>query len=503
MTFSSRRPAIFLDRDGTLIEDRGYIRLPSEVVFYKDTITSLQRLNGRYLLFIVTNQSGIGLGILKHEDVERINNHIVKILAQEGVTISAVYYCPHMRDQGCECIKPTPYFILKAAQEFHLDLSRSFAIGDHPHDVEMAKNVGAQGIYLVTGHGQKHLHELPSGVSVAGNMEEAIDMVLNRDVPSQKKTGIIGQAAEIIKRGGIVAFPTETVYGLGADAFNPLAVARIFEVKGRPYFDPLIVHVAHHGDLERLVIEIPSQAKTLMERFWPGPLTVVLLKKEDVPDIVTSGLPTIAVRMPKHPMTLSLIGLAGSPIVGPSANPFGYVSPTTADHVRDQLGDQVDFILDGGSCEVGVESTIVSFVEGEPRLLRPGGVPLEEVESVIGTVAIGSINKEKPTAPGMLPKHYAPRTPILLDWSEKDVANYGNRKVGLLAFYKISPSLKFSQVEVLSERGDLREAAANLFSAIRRLDDSGLDLILAESVPEVGLGRAIMDRLRRASSKGG
>src|SRR4030042_404200 len=290
MAFTSRQPAIFLDRDGTLIEDRGYIHLPSEVVFYKDPITSLQRLNGRYLIFIVTNQSCIGLGVLSHEDVERINNHIVNTLAQEGVTISGVYYCPHTRDQGCECIKPTPYFILKAAQEFHLDLSRSFAIGDHPHDGGMAKNVGAQGIFLLTGHGQKHLHELPPGVSVAENMEEAIGMVLNRDVPSQKKTGIIGQAAEIIKRGGIIAFPTETVYGLGADAFNPLAVARIFEVKKRPYFDPLIIHIASPADLERLVIEIPSQAKTLMERFWPGPLTVVLLKKEDVPDIVTSGL---------------------------------------------------------------------------------------------------------------------------------------------------------------------------------------------------------------------
>ena len=313
----------------------------------------------------------------------------------------------------------------------------------------------------------------------------------------------IHRAAEIIKKGGIIAFPTETVYGLGADAFNPLAVARIFEVKKRPHFDPLIVHVAHYDDLERLVIEISSNAIKLMERFWPGPLTVVLLKKVDVPDIVTSGLPTIAVRMPRHPLTLSLIGLSGSPIVGPSANPFGYVSPTTADHVRDQLGDQVDFILDGGSCEVGVESTIVSFVEGEPRLLRPGGISLEEVESVIGRVAVGSINKEKPSAPGMLPKHYAPHTPILLDWSEKDAAKYGNRKVGLLAFHKISPSSKFGQVEVLSEKGDLREAAANLFSAIRRLDDSGLDLILAEPVPEVRLGWGITAGPRRPNSEGG
>jgi len=196
---------------------------------------------------------------------------------------------------------------------------------------------------------------------------------------------------------------------------------------------------------------------------------------------------------------LGLIEMADCPIAAPSANPFGYVSSTTASHVRDQLGDQVDFILDGGPCEVGVESTIVSFVEREPRLLRSGGIILEEIESVIGALAIGSMNKEKPSAPGMLPKHYAPRTPILLNWSEKDVVNYGNRKVGLLAFHQIRPSLKFSQVEVLSERGDLREAAANLFSAIRRLDALNLDLILAESVPEVGLGRAIMDRLRRAS----
>jgi L-threonylcarbamoyladenylate synthase len=310
---------------------------------------------------------------------------------------------------------------------------------------------------------------------------------------------IIHQAAEIIKRGGIVAFPTETVYGLGADAFNPLAVARIFEVKKRPYFDPLIVHVANYNDLDNLVIEIPSNAKKLMERFWPGPLTVVLLKKENVPDIVTAGLPTVAIRMPKHSMTLSLIELAGSPIVGPSANPFGYLSPTTAEHVQDQLGDQIDFILDGGPCEVGVESTIVSFFEKWPMLLRPGGVPLEEIESIIGRVELSPGNKEKPSAPGMLPRHYAPRTPIVLDWSKKNFDSYSGKKIGLIVFQKPKNFLKFHQVEVLSEKGDFREAAANLFSAIRRLDALNLDLILAEAIPEVGLGRAIMDRLRRAS----
>jgi len=309
----------------------------------------------------------------------------------------------------------------------------------------------------------------------------------------------IRQAAEIIKRGGIVAFPTETVYGLGADAFNPLAVARVFEVKRRPYFDPLIVHVAGYADLEKLVIEIPSDAKRLMERFWPGPLTVVLLKRAEVPDLVTAGLPTVAIRMPKHVMTLNLIQLANCPIVGPSANPFGYLSPTTAEHVRDQLGGQIDFILDGGPCEVGVESTILSFSEKKSRLLRPGGVPLEEIESIIGKVEIRPINEERPSAPGMLPRHYAPRTPIVLDWSKKNLDSYRDKKIGLLAFQEPKNFLKFHQIEVLSKKGDFREAAANLFSAIRRLDALNLDLILAESVPEKGLGRAIMDRLRRAS----
>jgi L-threonylcarbamoyladenylate synthase len=289
---------------------------------------------------------------------------------------------------------------------------------------------------------------------------------------------------------------------LGADAFNPLAVARIFEVKRRPYFDPLIIHVANPADVKNLVKEIPSNAKKLAERFWPGPLTVVLLKDENIPDIVTAGLPTLAIRMPNHPMALSLIKESNSPIAAPSANLFGYLSPTTAEHVREQLGDQVDLILDGGPCPVGVESTIVSFLEEKPRLLRPGGVSLEEIESIIGKVEISQIEDEKPSAPGMLPKHYAPRTPIVLHWNDKNLDIYKNKKVGLLAFQETKNHFKFHYVEVLSKKGDIREAAANLFAAIRRLDVLNLDLIVAESIPEIGLGRAIMDRLRRASTKG-
>jgi L-threonylcarbamoyladenylate synthase len=312
---------------------------------------------------------------------------------------------------------------------------------------------------------------------------------------------VIHRAAEIIKKGGIVAFPTETVYGLGADAFNPLAVARIFEVKRRPYFDPLIVHVANPADVKNLVKEIPSNAKKLIEKFWPGPLTIVLLKEEDIPDIVTAGLPTVAIRMPSHPMALSLIKESKCPIAAPSANPFGYLSPTTAEHVREQLGDQVDLILDGGPCPVGVESTIVSFLKGKPRLLRPGGVSLEEIESIIEKIEISLIEEDRPSAPGMLPRHYAPRTPIVLDWNEKNLDIYKGKKMGLLAFQETENHLRFHSVEVLSKKGDIREAAANLFAAIRRLDALNLDLIVAETIPEIGLGRAIMDRLRRASER--
>ena len=317
-----------------------------------------------------------------------------------------------------------------------------------------------------------------------------------------KDTEAIRQAAQIIRQGGIVAFPTETVYGLGADTYNPLAVARIFEVKRRPYFDPLIVHVAYPAHVKKLVKEIPSSVEKLAEKLWPGPLTVVLLKEKNIPDIVTAGLPSVAVRMPDHPMALSLIEESKCPIAAPSANPFGYLSPTTAEHVREQLGDQVDLILDGGPCAVGVESTIVSFLDGKPRLLRPGGVSLEQIESVIGEVQITPIQEDRPSAPGMFPRHYAPRTPIVLDWNEKNRDLYKSRNIGLLAFREPKGNLKFHSVEVLSKKGDMREAAANLFSAIRRLDTLNLDLIVAEPIPEVGLGRAIMDRLRHASSRG-
>jgi len=309
----------------------------------------------------------------------------------------------------------------------------------------------------------------------------------------------IKKAGLIIQNGGLVAFPTETVYGLGADALNPLAVARIFEVKNRPRFDPLIVHIDSLSEIERLCLEVDDRARKLIQKFLPGPLTLVLPKSSLVPDIVTAGLPTVAIRMPSHPVALELIKEAKTPIAAPSANLFGRLSPTTAEHVKDQIGKKIDLILDGGKTTLGVESTVISFTEDDARLLRPGGLPLEEIERVIGEVKILRQNIKKPQSPGQLPRHYSPRTPLRI--LTKDVVIEKGIKVGYLAFKQPKKKLPYEIVEVLSPEGDLREAAANLFSCLHRLDESDLDVIYAEPVPEKGLGRAIMDRLRRATSE--
>ena len=309
----------------------------------------------------------------------------------------------------------------------------------------------------------------------------------------------IQKAAEIIQEGGLVAFPTETVYGLGADALNPLAVARIFEVKNRPTFDPLIVHVADLRQAEILVLKFPEKALRLAEKFWPGPLTLVLPKSTLVPDIVTSSLPGVAIRVPNHSMALELIRESGRPLAAPSANPFGAVSPTTAEHVQRSLGKKVDMILDGGPCGIGVESTVISFMGKEPVLLRPGGLPLEDIQALIGKVAVEISAADKPLAPGQLPNHYAPRTLMVLD--PPPGALPAGKKIGLLAFQKPDDPSPYSWVDVLSPGGDLREGAANLFAAMRRLDEKNLDLLVARTVPNQGLGRAINDRLTKASSK--
>ncbi len=310
----------------------------------------------------------------------------------------------------------------------------------------------------------------------------------------------IAEAGRLLREGRLVAFPTETVYGLGADAFNPLAVARIFEVKNRPTFDPIIVHIADVAQLADLVKEVPETAWRLIEKFWPGPLTLVLPKTGKVPDIVTAGLLTVAVRMPAHPVALALIRAAGRPVAAPSANPFGYLSPTTAEHVRDQLDGRVDLILDGGPCPVGVESTVLDLTADVPTVLRPGGLAVEDLERVIGPVRVAAAPAERPKSPGQLERHYSPRTPLVL-FADRAYPDPAGRRAGLLLLARpAEPPPGFAAVEWLSETGDLREAAANLFAALHRLDRANLDIIYAQAVPEVGLGRAIMDRLRKAAA---
>lgn len=326
--------------------------------------------------------------------------------------------------------------------------------------------------------------------------------------------GELARAADILRQGGVVAFPTETVYGLGASAFDVEALARVFEVKGRPLFDPLIVHVPGIDHARPLVRQFPEPAQKLAARFWPGPLTLVLHKSMLVPDLATAGCPTVAVRVPDHPVALELLRLTGVPLAAPSANLFGRISPTTAAHVREQLGEQIDLILDGGPCRVGVESTVVQLTENRPVLLRPGGTPLEEIETLIGPVELPAPAASEPANPGLaspgtLPRHYAPHTPLTIDRHQAAEAGSGTStagpgspwRVGLLAFTAPADSGRFHQVEILSPAGDLREATSRFFSALRRLDAAGLDLIVAETFPEHGLGRALNDRLRRAAHR--
>lgn len=310
----------------------------------------------------------------------------------------------------------------------------------------------------------------------------------------------IKEAAAIIRAGGLVAFPTETVYGLGADACNPLAVARVFEAKQRPSLDPLIVHVVDAASAKRYGI-FPESADALMRRFWPGPLTLVVPKTVLVPPIVTAGLDSVAIRVPAHPAALNLIRAAEAAIAAPSANQFGYVSPTEAPHVAHQLSDKVDLILDGGPCAVGVESTILSLLGPTPTILRFGGVTVEELAAVVGAVEHSTGTRERPQAPGQMTRHYATKTPLQILSEHQDEAEpLKGERVGLLTLTSRDAG-RFAAVEVLSRSGNLREAAANLFSALRRLDNAGCDRLVAYPVPESGLGLAIMDRLRRCSAR--
>lgn len=309
----------------------------------------------------------------------------------------------------------------------------------------------------------------------------------------------IHRAKTLLEDGELVAIPTETVYGLAANATDAEAVVKIFKAKDRPLFDPLICHFSGLEAVEKWIGALPEKAKVLANNFWPGSLTLILPKPDTIPDIVSSGLDHVGVRVPNHPLIRELISQIDFPVAAPSANPFGYVSPTTAQHVVDQLGERISYVLDGGPCEVGVESTIISFANPDlPRLLRHGGIPREKIEALIGPVEEELLSSSKPAAPGQLEKHYSPKTKFEIHANLTEFEGTDSKKTALLYFQgEHNGENQF----VLSENGDLEEAARSLFRIMRQLDEMNFATILAESVPNEGLGRAINDRLKRAASR--
>jgi L-threonylcarbamoyladenylate synthase len=314
-------------------------------------------------------------------------------------------------------------------------------------------------------------------------------------------------AAMFILEGKLVAFPTETVYGLGADALNEEAVRKIFEAKGRPADNPLIVHIADLSDLRKLARDVPQEAKLLAEKFWPGPLTIVLPRKEEVPDVTTGGLDTVAVRMPAHPIALALIR-ASTPIAAPSANISGKPSPTLAEHVIDDFYGKIDAIIDGGETRVGVESTVIDLSSEKPTLLRPGGLPLEEIERVIGEVEIHPAVRGKlvdvARSPGMKYKHYSPNAQVIVVEGRRE--NVGRKIAELVEEYRskglrvgVMATREYEADELFYLGKTEEEIARNLFKALRELDRRGVDVIIAEGIEERGLGFAVMNRLRKAA----
>ncbi|HEU5145210.1 MAG TPA: L-threonylcarbamoyladenylate synthase [Chryseosolibacter sp.] len=306
----------------------------------------------------------------------------------------------------------------------------------------------------------------------------------------------INKAKQLLAAGELVAIPTETVYGLAANALNVNAVTNIFQAKARPVFDPLIVHVPSFEKAKLYSRNIPAKAEILARQFWPGPLTLLLEKKESIPDLVTSGLPTAGFRAPNHPLTHGLLQSLDFPLAAPSANPFGYISPTTPQHVQDQLGDKISYILDGGRCEIGIESTIVGFDTEQPVVYRTGGLRIEDIENIAGKVKMEINTSSDPKSPGQLASHYAPRKKLILGNLNELLSQYASLHAGVISFSK---DYRVPSQIILSPSGNLQEAARNLFSSLRLLDALPVDIILAEYVPNQGLGRAINDRLKRAS----
>ncbi|MDO8951386.1 MAG: L-threonylcarbamoyladenylate synthase [Draconibacterium sp.] len=310
----------------------------------------------------------------------------------------------------------------------------------------------------------------------------------------------IETAVALLNSNQVIAIPTETVYGLAGNALNPSTVENIYKIKNRPFKNPLIIHLPDTTQINKYVKNIPALAEKLAEHFWPGPLTLLLPKNDIIPDIVTAGLPNVAVRIPSHPIALQLLRKLSFPLAAPSANPFGYISPTSAEDVKSILFGKIDYILDGGICQKGIESTIIGFQNNQAILYRHGSISVEEIESVTGRLIIAAKNETTPDAPGMLSKHYAPYTKTFLTNDVKNLIRiFSDKKIGLLLFnQKISDTTVLYQ-EILSPSKNLKQAASNLYAALHRLDKCKLDMIIAERLPDEGLGKTINDRLERAT----
>lgn len=310
----------------------------------------------------------------------------------------------------------------------------------------------------------------------------------------------ISKAIHFLTKGDIVAIPTETVYGLAGNIFLEDAINKIFDVKQRPRFNPLIVHLNNMNQVEDIVKEFPEKAQLLAKAFWPGPLTLILPKKSTVPDAVTAGKDTVAIRIPDHPVTLELLKQLPFPVAAPSANPFNRISPTKASHVNEYFEGTIPMILEGGECNRGIESTIIGFENSKVIIYRLGSLELEKIEEIVGKVIVKNKKESAPNAPGMLAKHYAPKTKIILvDDVEESIRTFHTHSIGVLKLTGESEMNQVSKIELLSKSGNLTEAASNLYAALHNLDDANLDLIIAERFPNYGLGKTINDRLERAT----
>lgn len=308
-------------------------------------------------------------------------------------------------------------------------------------------------------------------------------------------------AAQFLKNEGVVGIPTETVYGLAANALSECAIRKIFDIKERPITNPLIIHIKDYEEIHKIGEDIPEMALQLAKEFWPGPLTLLVKKQKKISNLVTANQNTVAVRVPNHPLTLALLKSIDFPLVAPSANPFTRISSTTATHVNDYFDTKIEMVLDGGSCSAGVESTIVGFKKNKPIIYRLGAISVEEIEKIIGKVALLNANQKKITTPGMFKKHYAPTTKTILTTNiHEELNRWKDKKIGVLLFQQTIQNIPLDQQKIISHEGDLKIATANLYASLHELDAMNLDLIIAERFPDEGLGRTINDRLSRATN---